>query len=392
MIRWLVSVGFIAAVAAGAVASAGAVAAPAEAVAPAAPAPLPAEPPPTIAADVTARVKAFRTLCAEAAAAAAKTSTLAVPGTDGWLFLAAELRHLGAGKFWGEDAAKVSKAAKPEWADPVPAIVDFKTQLEKAGIELLVVPVPPKPVIYPDKLPGAAAEAAGAAPPRLDAADEEFYGVLRAAGIKVIDLAPEFLAHRADPRGEVYCRTDSHWSGTGCVQAAARIMAEIKDRAWLKAVTRLPLESDWRRVEIAGDLGRSLGGETPPVENVELRFVGRKTDAGLVPLEDDAASPVILLGDSHTLVFHAGADLHAKGAGLADQLALELGMPLDVLGVRGSGVTAPRVNLYQRGLSNPNYLAGKRLVIWCFSAREFTEGQGWRKLPLTKEAAATPTP
>lgn len=38
----------------------------------------------------------------------------------------------------------------------------------------------------------------------------------------------------------------------------------------------------------------------------------------LAPIEPDRESPVLLMGDSHTLVFHDPA-LYARGAGLPDQ-------------------------------------------------------------------------
>ena len=66
------------------------------------------------------------------------------------------------------------------------------------------------------------------------------------------------------------------------------------------------------------------------------------------------------------------AESFFRGA-MADQLAAELGMPIDVIGVRGSGATPARINLYREGRSNPGYIETKKLVIWCFAAREFTE-------------------
>jgi alginate O-acetyltransferase complex protein AlgJ len=83
-------------------------------------------------------------------------------------------------------------------------------------------------------------------------------------------------------------------------------------------------------------------------------------------------------------VFHAGADLHGIGAGLADQLAVELGIPVDVIGVCGSGATPARVNLMRRAKANSAYLAGKKVVIWCFAAREFSESTGWSVVKLGK--------
>ena len=136
--------------------------------------------------------------------------------TDGWLFLAAEFRFLSLGRFWGDEAPKVSRSRKPDLADPIPAIVDFQKQLEARGIDLLVVPVPPKAAIYPEKiLPGSDVGAADPAP-----VVRRFYDELRAAGIDVLDLAPVFIKNRGDQRGGVFCRTDSHWSGLGCMLAA----------------------------------------------------------------------------------------------------------------------------------------------------------------------------
>jgi alginate O-acetyltransferase complex protein AlgJ len=55
----------------------------------------------------------------------------------------------------------------------------------------------------------------------------------------------------------------------------------------------------------------------------------------------------------------------------------------------GSGSTAARRSLARR----KDNLAGKKLVIWCFSTREFTQGQGWAKIQIIKPpAAASPTP
>src|ERR1044072_5648327 len=81
-----------------------------------------------------------------------KNKAAAVAGSDGWLFFGGELRLLSLGRFWGNDAAKVSRAHKPELADPVPAILDFQQQLKTRGIDLLVVPVPPKASVYPEKI------------------------------------------------------------------------------------------------------------------------------------------------------------------------------------------------------------------------------------------------
>jgi hypothetical protein len=318
--------------------------------------------------DADAARAAFAKIAADAEAA----KRLALEGTGGWIFLTAELRHLGIARFWGADAASAGRAAKAEWRDPLPAILDFRDQLTKAGIELVLVPVPPKAALFPKEVPGFTAAGSG----RLDAADAEFFALLREAKVEVLDLEPDLAKA---PAGS-YCKTDSHWCGAGIELAAAKIAERAKRAAWFAGVPRQRFAAASRSVEIRGDLARMLGG-TPAPETVSLRFVSREGDASGAPVAPDKASPLLLIGDSHTLVFHAGGDMHAAGAGLPDQLAHELGFAVDLVGVRGSGATPARINLARR----PNALAGKRLVVWCFGARELTEAaQGWAKVPIVR--------
>ena len=70
---------------------------------------------------------------------------------------------------------------------------------------------------------------------------------------------------------------------------------------------------------------------------------------------------------------------------MPDQLAVELGTPVDLIGVRGSGATPARVSLMRKARGNPDYLSNKKVIIWCLTAREFTESTGWSKVPIRKE-------
>jgi alginate O-acetyltransferase complex protein AlgJ len=31
-------------------------------------------------------------------------------------------------------------------------------------------------------------------------------------------------------------------------------------------------------------------------------------------------------------------------------------------------------------------LAGKKMIVWCFTSREFTEGSGWKIVPVIKSS------
>ena len=325
----------------------------------------------------------FRSGLAAKVQALEKSNVGAEEGIDGWFFVTSELRMLSVGKFWGPDAVRVSRSSKPEQADPLPAILDFNQQLKERGIALIVVPVPPKAEIYPEKVTGDISGSKRAVVlPALtgdpDPALAAFYEELRKGGVDVIDLAPTFRKEKAGEHGPVFCKTDTHWSGAGCVLAAREIANDVNGRLGI-AVTG-PVKkyaADWKEASIDGDLGSMLdaSAKKPGAEKI---FV-RQLQETVAPNPD---SPVLLLGDSHTLVFH---DFLAERAGLLDQLTAELGFVPDRIGIRGSGATPVRIDLYRRGIKEPGYLAKKKVVVWCFTAREFTEAaQGWQKLPVAK--------
>ncbi len=339
-----------------------------------------AEPEAASTADPDALAETYRNALDEKAQQAFDSGNLVVPGRDGWLFFAPELRSLAVGRFWGEAAAEASRAPRNDAKDPLPAILDFQRQLEERGIRLLFVPVPAKAAVYPGKIVDAAHEARGdGPPPRLDLAHGEFLRALEQEGVETIDLLALYREHWAEGADRLHCRQDTHWSGRGLQLAAREIARRIGEPDWLqKARSRSPLpdvQAQIRDVQITGDLWRDLvpeDGSKPPKETVALTF--------LPSVETRRDSPALLLGDSHVLVFHAGGDLHAQGAGLPEHLSHALGTAVDLIGVRGSGATPARVNLLRRG----DGLAGKKVVVWVLSVREYTEGQGWQKVPVER--------
>jgi hypothetical protein len=314
----------------------------------------------------------FRELCKELVLASAGTSV--VKGVDGWLFLKEELQHLGAGKFWGEDAVVASRTKKKAYADPMVAILEYNRLLAEKGITLYLMPVPGKALVYPDKLTETTDKAISAEDITLY---RDFYGLLEKSGVKTINLLPTLLEKR--DKVDVYCKTDSHFSGSGLMLFAEAAASVLGEQEWFNGVPKTDFQKTVRKVTIKGDLAQMIG-DNELVEDLELSVVSRKSDGQ--PVATDPKSPVILLGDSHTLVFSVGGDLHGKGAGLFDHLSAELGFPVDLLGVRGSGVTPARINLFQRSKKDGNYLAGKKALVWCFSSRDFTGKGGWRKIPV----------
>jgi alginate O-acetyltransferase complex protein AlgJ len=142
--------------------------------------------------------------------------------------------------------------------------------------------------------------------------------------------------------------------------------------------------AEWKEADREGDLASLVGrdGRKLPLEKIAVQSVSEKGTGAAV--QDDPNSPLLLLGDSHTLIYH-DRDFLPVRAGLVDQLALQLGFAPDLIGTSGSGATPVRINLYRRSGKDPNYLEKKKVVVWCFAAREFTEAtEGWAKVPVAK--------
>ncbi|HMP77427.1 MAG TPA: hypothetical protein PKE12_14115, partial [Kiritimatiellia bacterium] len=296
-----------------------------------------------------------------------------VAGEGGWLYLPSELRFLSVGEFWGEAALDTGKAMNLTHRDPLGPIDDFNRQLADLDVNLLLVPVPPKALVYPAPL-ACTREASRVALDRL----RTFYALLRERGVQVLDLTEDYLTPEALAEGRLYCQTDTHWTGLGVQRAARRIHEWIQMQEFASNVSG---SATWTVTPgeraISGDLDRmrgTTGSEAVPVHEVR--------DAAGLPPPADMTRPILLLGDSHVLVYSAGADLHGTGAGLPDHLAALTGGNIDVLGVRGSGATTSRISLLRRMKSDPAYLKNKKLIIWCFTAREFTEADAWRFVPL----------
>ena len=294
-------------------------------------------------------------------------------GLNGWLFLSSELRFLRAQTFWGPNAKNVSRSPNPDHADPLAAIEDFHKQLSALGIHLLLMPVPAKARIYSDEL--TPQHKSSLAPDPFD----DFFKQLDSRRISYLDLRP-VLSPPADPKQATYCKTDSHWSGTGCVLAAQAAVKQLR-RSHSALFPQTPdqrFSEKWDQAESTGDLSTLAPSLKIPKETMAIRRITQSN----ATIQPDPNSPLLLLGDSHTLVYH---DFMAEQSGLLDQLAKETSVVPDLIGTRGSGSTAVRVSLLRRSIKDPKYLSSKKVVLWCFAAREFTDSdQGWQPLPIQR--------
>lgn len=301
---------------------------------------------------------------AEAAAKVAEAAdTFSVAGdAKGWYFLKSELRQTGLGKFWEQPWADI--VTNPGKESPLPYMLEFQKALAEKGVELIIVPIPMKASIYPDKFdesfaPGAAY---GLKP---------LYDQMREQGLDVFDVEPVFAALRATDK--LYCEQDAHYSPRTCEILATSLVKKIKAKQWSDELKLTKIDrSEPTEIKINGDLviGTDYASSTS-AETLEVRFAGQ----GHEPADPDPESPILLLGDSHTLVFQEGSSngMHCTRAGLLDQMQFELQSRIDLLGQKGSGSVQARKALYGRARSIPGFWENKKLVVWVFSSREFTQ-------------------
>jgi len=235
--------------------------------------------------------------------------------------------------------------------------------------------------LYPDQLqPPLPALPAGV---RMDAAYAQFYTQLAQAGVTVVDLYPEFVRLRTAGTAP-YCRQDSHWS-PAAVETTAQTLADLlKAQPWYAAAPKVKTTTAQVAVTASGDLVTMLKDAAVSPERFTVRQVKIADRFADADDTESAAlqrqSPILLMGDSHCLVF-GHEELLAQHAGLASQLAVTTGIMPDVVAIMGGGINAPRITLARR----KDNLVGKKCVIWLFAAHQLHESaEGWKKIPVIR--------
>ncbi len=299
----------------------------------------------------------------------------ALYGRDGWLFYKPGVDYLT--QTAAEQANETEPNNGPQAA--LAAIVDFRDQLAERGIHLLLVPVPGKASVYPDKLTR-----------RTLAGDRKFQSrtqglieALRRHNVQTVDLFDLFRQLReADRRltDTLYLQRDTHWSGSGLRAAAAAIAGRIKGLGWLETGAD-ETQYDLKPVTVhrQGDILNMV--DVPhlkrvyPAEEVVCQQIVQNGSGALYV--DNPSSPVLLLGDSFARIYQRD---EPGSAGLIAHLARELAMPLSSVVNDGGASTLLRQELSRR----PDLLGGKKLVIWEFVERDIRYGtEGWQMVALS---------
>lgn len=286
-------------------------------------------------------------------------------GRGGWLFYRPDIDYVTGPGF----LAPSSLAVGNREANPLPAIVELRDMLAERGISLLVAPVPVKPTIYPDRFSGRFESRVN---PAENSSHREFRTQLADAGIHHVDLTAALWDARSADTEPLYLESDTHWSPRGL---------GVASRAISEAVTTL--EPSWAEPPTAyrktafsvvgvGDIQSMLRF---PKAEPERATVVQVTGAGRPVV--DAAAEVLLLGDSFANIYSHPSLGWGSRAGLAEHLAADLGRSVDKLAINDNASHATRLALAGDIARGGNRIAGKRLVIYQFAARELSHGD-WR--------------
>ncbi len=236
-----------------------------------------------------------------------------------------------------------------EWVAPLPVILDFNRQLAAQGITLWLVPIPSAPLSSDRPLPRHKESAA-------------FYRELEQAGV-VLHFP---FATRERDIGDLFMKTDTHWTATGAKLAAGELVLPLRTALGLSEVSvpdGMPTSSMPQERNGLGDLAVLLGmsanaAETVPAANPP------GPEAGL-------NAEMIWLGDSFTNMFHDSSLGFGTGAGITDWLAAHLGAGFPVIAKNGGGASEVRRELARRAASLPK----PKIVVWALAERDLFLGE-----------------
>lgn len=297
-------------------------------------------------------------------------------GRDAWLFYRPDVDYITGPPFLDPSQMRHRARVDRVQPDPVKAIVDFRNQLAARGISLIAMPVPMKPGIDGNKFSARAEETA----PLHNASFIEFKARLENAGVRVFDPSPLLMLRKTALNGAaLYLETDTHWRPETMEQVAENLAALIPPSP---SIPRTSFQRAEKEIIGLGDIARML--RLPPSqnlyrpENVTIHEI-LPGNAIWRPSKD---AEILLLGDSFSNIFSLEALGWGESAGFAEHLSRALdSRPLDCI-LRNSDAAFATREILSRDLARGrDRLAGKKLVVWEFAARELAFGD-WKMIEM----------
>ncbi len=315
-----------------------------------------------------------------------------VLGRRGWLYFRPAVDYVTGPGFLDPGTLARRAVSGKTWEpdqrpDPVAALADFAAQLAERGIALVVMPIPVKASIHPEGLAPDLAD-------DLPLENSSFAAFLdRLAELEIPAYSPgERLAQaRRATSGlqwPLFLRTDTHWTPQAMENAASGLAEFMNRHVPLTEHEQIALAREEVWVEGRGDLVAllRLPSQRPlflPERVPTQRVMGPSGELW----KADHNADVLVLGDSFTNIYSQPALGWGEAAGFAEQLSYFLRRPVDKLAINAGGPAVARERLASAMAAGQDRLAGKRVVIYAFSARELSSGD-WRLVDLTPDPAS----
>jgi hypothetical protein len=302
-------------------------------------------------------------------------------GREGWLFYRPEVDYLTEPGFLSPQQLRNRTRIGREASQPDPrkAILQFHEQLARRGIQLIVIPMPSKAMVDPDRFTR-----------RYDALRNvlqnpsfmQFKSELESAGVLVFDLGPALADRKRATGSPQYLETDTHWRPETMEYAAGLLKEFVAQHVNLPVVASAGYRQVAEPATNLGDIAAMLS--LPEGKNLYRRqtvSVHQVLNARNELWQPNAAADVLLLGDSYSNIYSLDAMGWGYDAGFAEQLSFAMQRPVDRIVRNDAGAYATRQMLARELAQGHDRLAGKRLVIWEFADRELAVGD-WKLLEL----------
>lgn len=291
-------------------------------------------------------------------------------GREGWLFYRADIDSL-----IGVDSQKMASTA-------LTAIIDFNRQLQARDITLIVVPIPVKPTIHPEKF---STRYRTSNAPMQNPSYAAFVEALTAEGVLVYDPSPLlFAAAHQEPQ---YLKTDTHWKPEAMERVAKSLAVFMTEQVELPSDQSFAYTKTAEETTNIGDIAKMLklpeDQKLFPQERVTRHVVKTRSGDLWQPVQ---ASEILFLGDSFSNIYSLAGMGWGDSAGFVEHLSAALARPIDKIVINAGGADATRQALVQEISRGNDRLAGKRVLVYQFATRERFSGD-WKLLSIPSDKA-----
>ena len=295
----------------------------------------------------------------------------AIIAKDNWLFYDKDISYLA-----GKGIPTKNCLSSDKTVSPAECIIDFSCQLQRMGIDLVVMPVPLKPQLYPEKLNDHYSETEILQ----NESYNRFIAELKKEDIQIFD--PTAILHSFKKEGkDAFLKTDTHWTPGAMEKVAETLSVFLKDSLSVERGSHFYLKEASEILQ-NGDIYTMLKLKKDfsffPPEKVIVNSVINDQGEFWQPSKNAA---ILFLGDSFSNIYSLEGMGWGKAAGLAEHLSYFLQQPLDAIRRNDEASIATRKMLQTDQKGGRDRLSGKKIVIWEFAMRELTQGN-WTPLDV----------